>query len=214
MAENQALGPIGIGDDADRQVGPECGFEAIENVLQLFVATVGNEFDDVILRARARSIGAVVPGPDGERLDHRRYADLLLSFGVEASWHAFDDTFLRGALTQNRVAVGVVSATELAPSFYAGATPPAPHAIVVTNYVLELDGTFYAYVGLDSNISGQETLWPEDHLAQGAAANGLISTPLLVTTTAVTVPETAPFYQRHADGSIHPAANDPEATPR
>lgn len=73
---------------ADKQVGPTCGFEAIENVIQLF-HNYGNDLVQRDLISRAQLYGALIPARDGYALDYRYYSQILHDYHIDAHWYPF-----------------------------------------------------------------------------------------------------------------------------
>src|SRR4029450_13699078 len=82
-------GFIDVKPFADEQTGPTCGFEAVENIIQLF-HRVGDDLTERELLPRARHYGFAHPGPNGFALDVRGYPRILTDFGVIARWYPFD----------------------------------------------------------------------------------------------------------------------------
>jgi len=184
----------------DRQRGPTCGFEAVENVVQLFKPARNDLLETHLIPIAARQ-GTLERDPDGVRLEIRGYKALLTTLGVAATWHAFDHKTLVAALQQNRVAIAVVDAHKLAPDFYT--TPRSWHAVVVTNYVTDTRHvSLLGYVGVDSNFPGEELWWKADDLMLPRRFD---SRSLLITDSPVRWPSSAHHYVLRADGEVVPA---------
>lgn len=154
----------------DKQVGTECGFEAIENVIQL-VRLTGNDISEIDLKPRAiRGQHAFLR--DGDLLlDVRGYQPLLAAHGIASTWVKFDRPTLVAALRQNRVGVVVVNPYYLDPQSYSFGGDL--HAIVLTNFVTDSQRKFVAYTGMDSNSGGEERRWLIAAVENGIAAAGL-----------------------------------------
>jgi hypothetical protein len=154
----------------DKQVGAECGFEALENVIQL-VHLVGNDISETDLKPRA-ILGrhAHYRGSD-LLLDMRGSQPLLAAHGIASTWVKFDRSTLVAALRQNRVAIAVVNPYYLNPKTYS--LWGDLHAIVLTNFVTDPQRKFLAYTGIDSNSGGEERRW-----AIGAVENGIVAAGL------------------------------------
>lgn len=154
----------------DKQVGAECGFEAIENVIQL-VHLTGNDISERDLKPRAIQ-GRHALLRDGDLLlDIRGYQPLLAAHGIASTWVKFDRSTLVAAIRQNRVAVAIVNPYYLDPKKY-------PlwgdlHAIVLTNFVTDPQRKFLAYAGIDSNSGGEERRWAIGAVEDGITAAGL-----------------------------------------
>jgi hypothetical protein len=162
----------------DQQEGPSCGFESLENVVQLY-HPARNDLSRTVLRKLAYRYGYLVRGVDGERLDSAGYDQLLQAFGIEATWMDFDHGRLITALRENRVAIAVVDPSVLDPRGYGPSTGDL-HAIVVTNFVTDVSGRWVVgYRGMDSNFPGKERTWSA--AAMELATQAFEYVPLLVT---------------------------------
>ncbi|HEY0153219.1 MAG TPA: hypothetical protein VGB92_14535 [Longimicrobium sp.] len=193
-------GPSLVQSIADRQRGPTCGFEAVENVVLLFHPARNDLLETHLVPLAARD-GTLVPDPEGFRLNTRGYTALLTRLGVAATWHAFDHQTLVAALQENRVAIAVVDAHKLAPAFYPN--PRSWHAIVVTNYVSDPQHvSLLGYVGIDSNFPGEERWWNADDLT---LPQGFSFFSLLITDSPARWPSSAHHYVLRADGEVVPA---------
>src|SRR5689334_6776747 len=82
-------GAVNVAPLADRQVGPTCGFEAIENIIQLF-RPLGNDLVEKDLLVRARFYGVSHLSSRGESLDVNGYARILIDYGIVSYWYPFD----------------------------------------------------------------------------------------------------------------------------
>jgi hypothetical protein len=192
-------GPSLVHSIADRQRGPTCGLEAVENVIQLFRPARNDLLETHLIPLAARH-GTLVQDPGGFRLETRGYKALLKRFGVAATWHAFDHHTLVAALQQNRVAIAVVDAHTLAPGFYP--SPRSWHAVVVTNYVSDKRHvSLLGYVGIDSNFPGEELWWEADDIM---LPQGFVFPSLLITDSPAAWSSTADHYVRLADGTAAP----------
>jgi hypothetical protein len=145
----------GIEDIADYQVGPTCGFEALENIIQLFYPNVGNDLSDQLINSEMQ-LGY---NPD-HGLSPLRYSAILEPWGISAHWYPFDQQGIAQAINHHH-AVAVVG-----DPYYLGETEiyrrpgGLPHIWVLTGTVYdEVTGRLIAYEGIDSNISGEVRRW-------------------------------------------------------
>lgn len=149
----------------DLQGANRCGFEAVENVIQLCRGG-SNEISESALFPVAREAGWVCwEHPEGPRLFHHGYAPLLERFGIRATWHAMDPAPLVHALAAHRVAIATVEMSIVDPAAYG---EPCYHAVVVTKHVLDPAGRLVGYVGLDSNFPRQQRYWDAAAFARAA----------------------------------------------
>lgn len=162
---------------ADQQVGPTCGFEAIENLIQLYIPTA-SDLSDQDLIPRAEGYNCVFWDKEGPVLETRGYRQLLMDYGIRSAWHPLDRARLLGTLKANRVVLAIVDAHVLDPATYP--KPRSLHAIVLTNFVVDhTTRAVTAYTGLDSNHPDQERWWSLRRLEKAVTAAG--TNPLLVT---------------------------------
>ncbi|HEY0038707.1 MAG TPA: hypothetical protein VGB66_18550 [Longimicrobium sp.] len=198
-------GPSLVRPIVDRQQGPTCGFEAVENVVQLFLPAGNNLSNGHLLRA-AQRYGALLQDSTGYLLHTGGYQSLLAEFGIATTWHAFDQPALIAALQENRVAIAVVDAHQIDPRTYPA--PQSGHAVVITNFVVDPRGrVVVGYVGVDSNHPGEERWWGARSLQLGAGFPQHL--PLLITDSAVRWPMTADYYQRTVSGEVRPVKRVP-----
>jgi hypothetical protein len=191
-------GVANIASLVDQQVGPTCGFEAVETVIQLHYPA-RDDISRTILPSLADRTGHLVRSQDGGRLEINGIRSLLLAFRIPCLWYAFDHQTLINALHEDRVAIAVVDAHLLDSSTYP--YPKSWHAIVLTNYYLDRSGRFVVgYVGADSNFAGQERAWPYDSVC--AAAMACATNPLLITERPVKWAGRADHYQLDAIGRV------------
>lgn len=184
---------------ADLQVGPTCGFEAVENVIQLF-RTAGNDLVEKDLIPRATHYDLVFIGKDGTYLKVEGYIKLLEDYGIRAAWYPFDPSnIVFPCLLANHVIIAVGDL------HYLGYDPPAPHgrhAFVITNYYLDPVGAqILGFVGLDLNVQNRELVWSFDAIR--AAVTG-IQLPLLITLAPANWSSRAPGYRLSPSGSLVP----------
>jgi hypothetical protein len=193
---------------ADKQAGPTCGFEAIENIIQLFRRS-DDDLTDRDLLPRAQRYGFAQKGsPGGYSLDRRGYLQILGDFGIAAKWYPFDHLqVVIPALRENRGVLLVGDAHCLNEQAY---PDPGWHAFILTNYYTDESGMFImGYVGIDSNFPRQETHWPCQAVEASAAhavQGGLTARPVLVTDATGNWPETAKFYRLMKSGQLAPVA--------
>jgi hypothetical protein len=189
----------GIAAIADRQIGPTCGLEAVENIVQLFVPA-RNDLSRTTLEPMASRAGYLVWGVYGPELVSYALQPLLASFGISTQWASLDHQHLVDALAQNRVAIAVVDAHYLDSNVYP--FRKSWHAILITNYVTDPTGrTVVMYAGIDSNYGGQVLCWPLETLDIAARAAG--QAPLLITDEATHFGRHNVHYFRHVDGTVY-----------
>jgi hypothetical protein len=143
---------------ADEQKGPTCGFEAVENILQMFY-DVGNNLSDTDLLVRAKRYGAVIHTPAGYMLHIGAYRRILADYGIACRWYPFDrDRVLLPALYNNQGVLAVGEGYHLDRKHY---TSKGAHAFVLTNYFTDVARRYiFGYTGIDSNVSNVEVRWP------------------------------------------------------
>jgi len=152
----------------DQQEGATCGFEAVENVLQLYVP-VDNNVSRTDLLSRAHAYGALWWDGSSHLLDVGAYQQILQDYGIQSHWAPFSHDALIDAVWSNRVAIVVVDGNLLDPRTYTA--PNSWHAIMVTNLVTDLTHrTALAYAGADSNFGGQQRFWSVDVLERASTA--------------------------------------------
>lgn len=184
----QELGGIdGIAGIADRQIGPTCGFEAVENIVQLFVPA-RNDLSSTTLLPMASQAGYLVPGVHAPMLVTPAFRPLLARFGIATTWASFDHQQLIDALAQNRVAIAIIDAYYLGSATYRFRN--SWHAVIITNFVTDPTGTWVQrYAGIDSNFPSQIVTWPVEAVDRAAKATGN-RPPLLIT-------DRATYFGRH-----------------
>lgn len=153
----------------DQQRGPECGYEAVENVIQL-VHPFGNHVSEKVLKRRAALLGFAGTVGGQSVLSVLGYEQLLADYGIASTWTRFDADELITALRENRVAIAVVDPMVLDPEHY----PPGDelHAIVVTNFGVDGNGKVIRCTGIDSNFGGTERHWPWQRFHNALIAGG------------------------------------------
>jgi hypothetical protein len=169
-----------VGAIADKQRGPTCGFEAVENVIQAFYPE-DNDLVETDLIERARFYDFLQRTATGPRLDVRGYKQILADYDIEARWHPFDHVLLAEAVQNDRVAIAVVDAHRLNPKAYS--IPKQGHAIVVTNFISDaprgaVSLPIVGYAGIDSNFPGVEVRWSWSAME---SACRIMRRPLLIT---------------------------------
>lgn len=153
----------------DQQRGTECGYEAVENALQL-VLLLDNNVSERELKVRAVWQGYALSHQGKLYLDVRGYKPLLRAYGVESTWVPFHWNTLTAALRENRVAIAVVDPHLLDPESYSAGGDL--HAIVVTNFLTDVNRNLLGYVGIDSNFGEQERRWRREQFEAAVAAAG------------------------------------------
>lgn len=188
---------------ADKQRGPTCGFEAIENIIQLFQG-VGNNFSQQRLIPAARALGLVNDTHEGPILMSQGYRRILQEYGISSKWYPFNhlETVIP-ALKNNHGVLVVGDAHQLDPMTYR--RPNAWHAYVLTNYYTDEWGNYaLGYVGIDSNFPGQERCWParQAHASALQTSQYLMQLPVLITDEQALWPRTSSHYRQLQDGRI------------
>jgi len=190
---------------ADKQEGPSCGFEAIENIIQLF-HRLGNDLTRRELLPLAQWYGVAASEPDGFALDVSGYQPLLADFGITARWYPFNAAqVVIPALNANRGVLVVGDAHSLDARTYPRAG--SGHAFVLTNYYTDEAGELIlGFVGLDSNFARTEIAWPAERVEAAAAWGALnaVGYPVLVTDAPATWPSVARYYRQLRTGQLVP----------
>ena len=195
------------GDLADRQCGPTCGFEAIENVIQLF-RPVDDTLTERDLIPRADHYGALVRSPMGYSLDVQAYQRILADYGITAQWYVFDHQHvIIPALRADRAVLVVGYAPLLDPQGYPNPSDVS-HAFLLTNYYTdETDRWVLGYVGIDSNFPRQQRTWPCENVEAAAAwvrNNQSMPYPVLISDSPGNWPARARFYRLVQGGTLVP----------
>jgi hypothetical protein len=192
---------------ADKQIGPTCGFEAIENIIQLF-RREENDLTERYLIPRSDQLGFTQYDNRGPSLALQGYIPLLKDFNIPAQWYPFDHRqVIIPALRSNRGVLAVGDATFLNQQLY-----PAVgswHAFILTNFYTDQSTNFIiGYVGIDSNIARAEVFWPLDSVGGALSTFSVIRKhpPVLLTDNPTTWKSTAKFYYQTALGNLLPAA--------
>ncbi len=195
-------GVVNLESIIDQQEGSMCGFEAVENVLQLYVP-VDNSISHTDLVTRAFKYGALGWTGSSYFLDIKGYEPLLRDYGILSHWTPFSHEELIEVVWSNRVAIVLVDGSQLDPGSYSA--PSSFHVIVVTNVVTDpTRRTALAYVGIDSNFGGREREWPLELLARAAEACPHCS--MLVTDIPARWPHRSAHYVQLPDKRIVPTA--------
>src|SRR5262245_27148068 len=117
---------------ADQQTGPTCGFESVDNIIQLFQPR-SDDLTQRDLLPRAQQYGYALDSDDGLWLDPRGYQHLLADYGIAARWYPFDyQQVVIPALRSNRGVLVVGDAHNLNQEAYP--SQGSGHAFVLTNY--------------------------------------------------------------------------------
>lgn len=187
---------------ADLQDGPTCGFEAIENVIQLYHNLNNDLHRDLI--AWGHATRNCVPAQGGYSLNESGYVPLLNHYGIGSEWAAYQQAGLVSILNQNRIALAVLYARYLYPGH--GLTTET-HAIVIQNfYVGEHSRQVEGYVGLDSNRESKESFWELSTIQQGCQNLEFERQrpSILITNAHFTNAQSAPCYVKRADATLVP----------
>lgn len=184
----------------DRQTGPTCGFEAVENVIQMF-RPAANSLSSTHLIGMASRIQALTLTAQGPCLATSGYLPLLAKFGIASTWHLFNHQVLLNALHEDRIAIAVVDAHQIDSDTYPEAG--SFHAVVVTNIALNSNQEqVVGYVGVDSNHPGSERVWEANAMAWGASLVQRGS--LLITNKPARWHNKAPYYVPLRSGEFVP----------
>ena len=182
---------------ADRQSGPSCGFEAIENLIQLF-HPVSNNLTNLDLIPRALHYGFAQKRANGFSLDIRGYQTLLADYSIGAYWYPFDfQNILIPALLSNLGVVAIGNAYFLAPDLY---DPISPHAFLISNYCADPSEVFIeGLVGIDSNFTHTECRWPVQSIEQALVwtMQNITQTPLLISAEPIQWLDKVSYYRRN-----------------
>ncbi|HEX6037763.1 hypothetical protein [Longimicrobium sp.] len=193
-------GGVGRPDQfVEMQSGPECGFEAVENAIQM-ILPASNDVSELDLKPWAHQNGFVTWAGDQATFAVAGYQPALRRWGIDCAWTAVNHVHLANTLRQNRVTIGVVDGNVLDPATYRD--PRSYHAIVITNLISTADPAIpiIGYCVVDSNFPAQIRRFRAEHLAAALTAYG--PTPLLVTHVPV-APENQANYEimiAHPDG--------------
>ena len=167
---HQQLGFTGLGNVhllADLQVGPTCGYEAIENIVQCFHPYIDNDLSN--------QLQINYPGQGGA-LNLEDYQKILNAYDIPSHWSNFDHQEIVNALDDNRPIVCVGDAHDLDSFSYP--KPQSWHAITLTNVCRDFDGNLIGYQGIDSNFPGEEKFWSCSQIEQ---ANEHLTGGVLIT---------------------------------
>lgn len=190
---------------ADQQQGPTCGFEAVENVIQLF-RPAGNYLSDRELVVKAMQYGGLEKDADGYSLDPRVYRTILLDYSIGTHWYPFDYAgVVIPALLSNRVILAMGDSHYLNPIAYPDRG--GGHAFVITNFYTDETGTYFGgCVGIDSNFSQQQSVWDYVSLQNciAWAIENVTRRPLLVSDNPVNWSNTARWYRLMRNGQLVP----------
>ncbi len=189
---------------ADEQHGPTCGFEALENVIQLFYRV--GDISETDLVARARNYKGLSKVEGGYAPKVSVYQRLLADYNIAAHWYPFD--FLNviiPALAANRVILALGEGYPLNPVAYVERN--VGHAYIITNYYTDETGYYFGgCVGIDSNFANRESVWNYQSIQESVSwsiQQGL-NTPLLITDNPVNWPIKARFYRMLRTGQLVP----------
>lgn len=161
---------------ADIQKGPTCGFEAIENIIQLSSLNYNNSLSEYLQHSELFDGGAVsVNG--GFALNPEHYRHILHDFGVETDWHQFNNQTLVNAISENKGILAVGDAHYLDANSYPEIN--SFHAFVITDADFDDNGCVIKYKGIDSNFPNAETRWSPDSIKL-ALDHSPIRMPLLI----------------------------------
>jgi hypothetical protein len=186
-------------------VGPTCGFEAVENLIQLFRKVPNNlAYTDLIPRAAA--YGFASQAEDGWSLSVQGCQRILADYDIPARWYPFDwQNVIIPALWNNRGILVVAEGHALNPGKYAA--EGIGHAVLITNYCTDSSSLYLiGYVGGDSNSPGKEELWAHNNMvaATNWAAHHYRIGPALITDLPVTWAKKASYYKLVAPGIMNP----------
>jgi hypothetical protein len=194
---------VNIASIADQQRGPTCGFEAVENIIQLF-HDLNNNLSESDLLLRAMGYGAVLNTPGGRALHINAYQRILLDYGIASAWYPFDPLVLSSALYNNHGVLAIGEAYYLKPEMYSGG---GAHAFVLTNYCTDTSRHhIVGYTGIDSNLANVEVRWPRQNVERALHEGGRrFGTPLLITARPANWFSKPRYYVMHGQGQLWPA---------
>lgn len=161
---------------ADLQVGPTCGFEAIENFIQINNPGYTNTLSDYLQRSELFDSGGHLVTA-GMALDPMHYQHILSDFGIQTQWHQFSHNDLAQAIDENRGVLAVGDAHYLDPATYP--SEHSYHAFMITDITRGPLGNITCYKGIDSNFSQLEVHWSPEAI-KSALKNSQLRQPLLV----------------------------------
>ena len=141
---------------ADKQNGPVCWLEAIENLVQLDNPYISNDFSEKLIRAMIEdNYQGYNPQKRNVRDAHIHYPEILRACGIEADWYNFDHDFLRSVLQQNR-GVFLMGFCQFLQQYNG---QQDTHAIVLTDAKIDGQNCLW-YYGIDSNFPKTTCYWP------------------------------------------------------
>ncbi len=167
-------GFAGVESIADVQSGPTCGFEAVENLVQLDNQNVSNSFSDWLQQGEAYDGGVTQEGA----LNPQHYQHILSSNNIPSHWDTFSHDSIANAVNSDQGVLAIGNAHDLNPSLYPN--PEGSHAFVITDTITDDFGNITHYKGVDSNIGGSESIWPAQNI-ENALNNSGYSQSLLIT---------------------------------
>lgn len=154
----QGLGNVGV--LADRQKGPTCGYETIENIIQCFCPYLNDTLSD---RLQDYYPGSEYPGSKGG-MELEDYQRALEAYNIPSHWTRFNHQEIMEALNSNRPVAFIGDAHSLDAISYP--EPQSLHAITLTDVCIDVDGNVIGYKGIDSNFLGEEKVWSLEQIAQ------------------------------------------------
>ncbi|MBN1187326.1 MAG: hypothetical protein JXB49_33925 [Bacteroidales bacterium] len=164
---------------ADLQNGPTCGFEAIENFIQLNNPNISNNLSEYLQNNEIFDFGGQL-SEGGITLDPNHYQHILNDFGIRTAWLSYNSEILSHAISENHGVLVVGDAHYLNPEAYPN--KGSYHAFMVTDTIKDSAGAITAYKGLDSNFPNQESIWSSECL-ENAINHSPLKQQLLVSDT-------------------------------
>jgi hypothetical protein len=154
---------------ADMQVGPTCGLESIENLIQAKLDWVGNNFSDFVIQQ-----GWYNPATGGLRYD--MYQQIMAHFGVNSQWVDVGSGSVWNAVCGSDTGALVVGDPTFLDAHY---SHWPPHAITLHKPWHDQYGQPVGYEGIDPNFEGRSFFWTFEQLRQFNAAGPLAGAALI-----------------------------------
>lgn len=143
---------------ADIQAGPTCGFEALENIIQLNNPNILNSLSDELQYHEYYDGGLVSSGA----LNTSHYQHILNSHNIPSHWNNFSHENIINAIEHDHGVLAIGKAHSLNPMVYPDLE--GNHAFVITDVIRDDFGQITHYKGIDSNFENQETIWPVENI--------------------------------------------------
>ena len=145
---------------ADQQTGPTCSYETIENLLQLAVPGLPNNYSESLAEWIKQ-----------KSLDPSYWHGILQNVEIPSQWYNFDHNTLISALNKNLGVAVIGNPHYLDPTLYPNIDDPL-HAFTLTDVWKTPNGSILGYKGIDSNCPGREMHWTLDQVQQASEHGG------------------------------------------